>query len=263
MNLPSVDLYFKVGKENLLNTCERLRFPVYNDFAPSTALGTLDISLSEIVRAYGAFANQGQMNNLVMIKKITDAQGNVLYSEKPSESVQVFDMEATETLTAILQQVINQGTGAGIRSRYGIKSDLAGKTGTAQNYSDAWFVAYTPDMVIGAWVGASTPDVHFYSAKGSGSSLAMPVVAGILKNIEKNPGLKNTYLTPFELSSDKYAFLQCDPYHQLGIQGFFSRLFGRKGKLKNDTTSGESDKIEINESDLKSFFKKLFKGKKD
>ncbi|HEX3009737.1 MAG TPA: transglycosylase domain-containing protein [Bacteroidales bacterium] len=170
MNLPSVDLYFRVGKDKLENTCERLNFPRIHDDAPSIALGTLDLSLYEIVRAYGAFANGGIMNDLYMIRKITDAQGKVLYTAKPAGSTQVFEASTSEIMTAILQQVINQGTGAGIRSRFGIQSQLAGKTGTAQNYSDSWFIAYTPNMVIGTWVGASRPDVHFFSSRGSGIS---------------------------------------------------------------------------------------------
>jgi penicillin-binding protein 1A len=262
MNLPSVDLYFKVGKENLSNTCEKLKFPGFND-APSIALGTLDLSLHEVVRAYGAFANRGKMNEMVMIKKITDAQGKILYTSTPAESVQVFDIKTTDTLTAILQQVINQGTGAGIRSRYGIQSQLAGKTGTAQNYTDAWFIAYTPNMVIGTWVGASTPDIHFYSGNGTGASLALPISASILKNMENTPSLRSKYLTPFVFSENVYSFLQCNPYHQVGIKGFFNRLFNRRDKVDNDTSISIPDREENKERGLKSFFKKLFKGKPD
>jgi len=263
MNLPSIDLYFKVGKENLSNTCEKLKFPGFTD-APSIALGTLDLSLQEVVRAYGSFANHGQMNDMVMIKKITDAQGKVLYTAKAAESMQVFDKGTTDTLTAILQQVISVGTGAGIRSRYGIKSQLAGKTGTAQHYTDAWFIAYTPNMVIGTWVGASTPDIHFYSGNGTGASLAMPIAASILKNIENNSALRGKYLTPFPLPGEIYTFLQCDPYHQIGIQGFFSRLFNGKEKAENDTSINKTEPVKENEEKgLKSFFKKLFKGKQE
>jgi penicillin-binding protein 1A len=261
MNLPSVDLYFKVGKENLLKTCESLKFPHFTGDAPSIALGTLDLSLHEIVRAYGAFANHGLMNDLIMIKKITDAQGKVLYSAKSSEPQQVFETETSETITAILEQVINQGTGAGIRSRYGIQSELAGKTGTAQNYSDAWFMAYTPDMVIGTWVGASTPDIHFYSSNGSGSALAMPVVASILKNIENNPALRNKYLTSFDISDDVYSFLECDPYHEVGIKGFFNRLFNKKSKVEKDTSTNDLKKEE--DKDIRSIIRRLFKGKRN
>jgi penicillin-binding protein 1A len=265
MNLPSVDLFFKLGKDNLSNTCQKLKFPEFTNYAPSIALGTLDLSLLEIVRAYGAFANHGKMTDLLMITKITDAHGKVLYAGKAAESEHVFETKTSETITAILQQVINQGTGAGIRSRYGIRSDLAGKTGTAQNYSNAWFIAYTPSMVIGTWVGANTPDIHFFSSKGSGASLAMPVVGSILKNIEGNIELKNKYFTPFAFSSDVYSFLQCDPYHEIGVKGFFNRLFNGKDKDNDeiDTTTENRNREEVKKHGIRSLIRKLFGGKSD
>ncbi len=264
MNLPAIDLYFKVGKDNLSNTCEQLKFPSFSKNNPSVALGALDLSLFEVVRAYGAFANQGQMNDLVMINKITDVKGKVLYTSKTPEPLQVFDTLAATTLTAILQQVINRGTGAGIRSRYGIQSDLAGKKGTAKNYSDDWFFAYTPHLVIGTWVGASTPDVHFYSGNGSGSALAMPIAAYILKNIETHSALKNKYLVPFGFSKDVYSFLECEPYQQTGVEGFFNRLFGSKDddKSDDDTNAISRDKDQKKEKGgIKELIRRIFKGK--
>lgn len=253
MNLPTVDLYFKLGRENLLNTCNKLNFPSTKDDAPSIALGTLDLSLSEIVKTYGAFANQGETNELQMIDKITDAKGNILYMKDLPEPKEVFSNETSEVITAILQQAINQGTGTKIRNQYGIQAELAGKTGTAQNYSDAWFIAYTPDMVLGTWVGASTPDVHFYSGKGSGSSLALPIAAQVLKGIEKDEALRKRYLTSFALPDAVYSFMQCEPYRENGIKGFFNRLFNNDTKMDSD--KDKKDK----KPEKKSFFEKLFK----
>lgn len=257
MNLPTVDLYFKTGRENLMNTCNKLKFPKFTDDAPSIALGTLDLSLFEVVRAYSAFANQGRMNEPVMINKITDSKGNTLYSRKPTEPVTIFSAETSQMITAMLQEAINQGTGTSIRSKYGIHSDLAGKTGTAQNYSNAWFIAYTPDLVLGTWVGARTPDVHFYSGNGSGSSLALPVVANVLKGIENNDQLRNEYLTEFIFPDDDKSYMQCDPFLQKGIKGFFNRLF--QGKDDKNTDSRNQDTKEKKAKEEKSFFKRLFK----
>jgi len=253
MNLPTVDLYFKVGRENLIKTCKKLKFPEFTTDAPSIALGTLDLSLFEIIKAYAAFADQGKLHELVMINKITDANGKTLYINKSAEPEKVFSTETSQAITAILQAAINQGTGTRIRSTYGIRAALAGKTGTAQNYSDAWFVAYTPDLVLGTWVGASTPDIHFFSGNGSGASLALPIVADVLKNIEKDSELNKKYLTPFLFSDEVYSFLQCQPFKQTGIKGFFNRLFS--GNPKDSGDSKEKDK-----KGIKSFFRKLFKG---
>lgn len=266
MNLPSVDLYFRLGKGKLLNTCDRLNFPKFTKDAPSIALGTLDLSLYEIVKAYGTFANDGKMMDLYMISKITDARGKVLYAAKNAESTQVFNPETASTITAILQQVINSGTGAGIRSRFGIKSELAGKTGTAQNYSNAWFIAYTPNIVIGSWVGASTPDIHFFSRNGSGSALAMPIVAGVLKNIENNAGFKGKYLTTFAFPQETYSFLDCDPYHAVGVKGFFNRLFNSKPDEDSDNSAKpEKEKAQEKEKkkdeSIRDIIRRIFKGK--
>ena len=256
MNLPTIDLYFKLGRENLVNTCKKLNFPDFPNDAPSNALGTLDLSLNEIVKAYATFANQGKMNDLVMIKKITDSNGKVLYKRKVNDPVDVFSKETSEQITALLQEVVNHGTGARIRGTYGIKTNLAGKTGTAQDFSNAWFIAYTPDMVIGTWVGASTPEAHFYSRNGSGSMLALPIVGNVIKEIEKDPLLRKKYLTPFNFPEDKYAFLQCEPYRQKVAQGFFKKLFNKNPEKENENQ--ENDKKKQKTQKKKSFFQKLF-----
>ena len=230
MNLPTIDLYFKVERELLINSCKKFKFPELIDNAPSIAIGTLDLSLFEIIRAYGAFANKGEMNDLYMIAKIADKDGNIIYESKKEKAERVFKTKSCQTLTAILQQAVEQGTGSKIRSIYGIKSQLASKTGTAQDYTDAWFIAYTPDIVLGTWVGASSHSIHFSSGKGSGSSLALPIIANILKEIEKDPQLRNKYLTPFDIPEEVYLSIKCTPYKQKGIKGFWNRLFKKRAK---------------------------------
>jgi len=230
MNLPTLDLYFQTGREKLINTCNKLHFPYTNDDSPSIALGTLDLSLYEVVRAYGAFANRGEMAEPVMINKITDAKGTVLFERKDAQTEKVFNAETTEMITAILQKAINQGTGTRIRNQFGIRADLAGKTGTAQDYTNAWFIAYTPNLVVGTWVGATSPEIHFYSGNGSGSSLALPIVGNVLRAIENKAGWRKQFLTSFTIPASVYDELNCDPYKETGVKGFFYRLFHRKKK---------------------------------
>jgi len=230
MNLPTLDLYFETGREKLINTCDRLHFPSTKDDSPSIALGTLDLSLYEVVRAYGAFANKGEMTEPVMINKITDAKGKVLYKRKTSQPEKVFSEETTDMITAILQKAINEGTGTRIRNQYAIRADLSGKTGTAQDYTNAWFVAYTPNLVVGTWVGGTTPEIHFYSGNGSGSSLALPIVGNVLRAIENKARWRKQYLTPFTIPESVYDDINCAPYKETGIKGFFNRLFHRKNK---------------------------------
>ena len=258
MNLPAIDLYFRTGSDRIINTCNKLGFETVSD-APSVAIGALDLSLYDVVRAYGAFANQGNLHDLFMIEKITDASGNILYVNKAVGARQVFSKETSRQLTAVLEQVVNQGTGSRMRSQFGVRAEMAGKTGTAQNYSDAWFIAYTPDLVVGTWVGARTPDLHFFSGKGSGSSLALPVVAKIIRGIERDSELKGRYLTSFGFPDEQYAFLQCDPFRQKGLKGFIGRI------LESRTDQGPDSQVKNSRAKKpvkESFFKRLFRKKK-
>lgn len=257
MNLPTVDLYFRTGGRNLVRTCNRLDMPVPGRDEPSAALGSIDLSVYEIVRGYGAIANDGMMHEPVMVNRITDARGEVLYKRQEYRPREVFDKETTDQLTAMLQQVVEQGTAEGLRTRFGVEAEIAGKTGTAGDYSDAWFVAFTPAVVVGTWVGAALPEVHFRSANGAGSALAMPVTAGVVRHIERNRQLQNEYLVPFDLPGYNYDFLsECDPWHRRGVEGFFERLFSGK-KEKKDTLDSE-DKS----TTLRSLIRKIFKKEK-
>ncbi|MDZ7740310.1 MAG: transglycosylase domain-containing protein [Bacteroidota bacterium] len=272
MNLPSVDLYFKLGHNKLRSTCAALQLPLPPEGIPSSALGTLDISLFEITRAYQAFANSGRIAEPWMIDRITDAEGNVIYKHISSRPAHALSKSSSETITAILQKAINEGTGAGLRGRFGIRSDLAGKTGTAQNYSDAWFMAYTPEMLIGTWVGASDPEVHFSNGNGSGAALALPISAGILELIENEPALAKLYLASFHIPYNIQLSIQCDPYKEKGIDGFLKRLFNPDDKndrkaerkeIREARKKARQEKREKEGSGLKRFFKGLFKGKND
>jgi penicillin-binding protein 1A len=237
MNLPTVDLFFRVGEERLRETLNRLQLPELPDSTPSAALGSLDLSLYELTRAYTTFANRGQMQEPVLINNILDAAGNIIYTRQPGLPEEVFSTETAELTTAILQQVIEQGTATGMRKWYGVGSELAGKTGTAQNYSDAWFIAYTPDLVIGSWVGARMPEVHFAGSQGSGSALAMPIVAEMIRQMEQEPNLAERYLTPFDMPLESYSFLECEPYYMPGIRGILDRLF--RNKVERDSSYRE------------------------
>ena len=117
------------------------------------------------------------------IKSISDSEGNVLWQNdfhQPDE--RALSERSGLLMGAMLQKAIREGTGASVHSVYGVRIPLAGKTGTSQNYADAWFAAFNPGLVIVSRVGASTPAVHFNSGRyGSGSALALPLVAMTLK----------------------------------------------------------------------------------
>ena len=276
MNVPTVDLYFQTGHKAVADLLRRLKIQAPNNETPAIALGALDISLFEIVRAYSAFAYEGEIfDDLQMIEKITDANGEIIYESSIAKSQQVISPEICKQLTAILQKAVNEGTGTQIRRRFGIQADLAGKTGTSQNYSNAWFMSYTPNLMIGTWVGARSPEIHFNGGLGSGSALALPISGDIISNIENDMRLKEKYLTEFITDSTTLSMLDCPAYHEKGLSGFVHRLTyddekallkkeksdKRKSKKEERKTRRKKKKENKEKSGVRKFFDKMFGGK--
>lgn len=262
LNLPTIDLYFKTGQNNLNETCRKLGLPVAEGDYPSVALGSMDVTLQEIVMAYGAFANEGYIAEPVMIDSITDAAGIRIYSNREIVKRQAISPEVAQQITAILQNVISEGTGSSLRSVYRIHSEIAGKTGTSQDYSDAWFISYSTQLVIGTWVGAMDREVHFHSSIGSGSSLALPVIGKVWSKIENTADLRKKYTGSFFTPDSCLAQMDCDPIkEQTALSDFFDRLMEKKEPGKS--TTRETDKKPGKEkSKVGKFLDGLFKKKK-
>lgn len=259
MNIPTVDLYFKNGMENLQATCNKMGLSIPTTEFPSIALGAVDVSLYEIVRAYSVFARRGLYSEFYSIEKIEDANGMVIYKHSDEVSTQVMDSTVCDKVTAILRHAINEGTGTKIRSQFAIQSDLAGKTGTAQNYSNAWFVAFTPNLLVGTWVGARSPSIHFSSAYGTGSSMALPIAGQLLKQMEDNAAFKEQYLNEFAQFANTSNEFECPPYEKKGLKALLNRIFN----LENQTVDEPKiqQKKTKQEGDSKGFFKRLFRKK--
>ncbi len=140
-----------VGEEAVVDVAERMGITSYNPLlaVPSAVLGTNEVNPLDMASAYGTLAANGTHRPPVAITKITDATGEVIYQDK-SEAEEAISPAVAAITTSALEQVIQRGTGAA----YGnIGRPAAGKTGTAQEYRDAWFVGYTPDLVASVWVG--------------------------------------------------------------------------------------------------------------
>ncbi len=265
LNLPSVDLYFKLNTEELQLQCQLFGLSISDEEQPSVALGSKEFSLYQMVMAYSAFANYGSIPQAIMINEIYDESGELIYNSEIPQFEKVLSKSTAGEINEILLNAVQEGTGKAMHNVYGIQSDIAGKTGTSQNYSDAWFFGYTENLVCGVWVGAMSPEVHFRSgANGSGSRLALPIAGGMLHDIENDPGLRSKYLTGFnEMINDTLSF-NCEPYRELSILEdlFQKKESSEKKETRKNKKESRKDKKEKKDSKFKSFFKRLF-GKKD
>nr|WP_132457575.1 transglycosylase domain-containing protein [Paraburkholderia sp. BL8N3] len=147
------------------------------DVVPSLALGTSPVTLKEMVSAYGTIANGGGHVEPVLVTRIEDRKGEVLAQFDPVPPEQVLSANATVKLLDAMRAVIDRGTGTSIRSRFGIRGDVAGKTGTTQDNADGWFILMHPHLVAGAWVGFNDSRVTLRSDYwGQGAHSALPIV---------------------------------------------------------------------------------------
>lgn len=163
---------------------------------PAMALGTADVSLLELVSAYTTFANQGVFIEPTAITRIEDREGNVLKEYVPSDIQEVMSPETAYIMIDLMRGVIRggdgyNGTGVRLRNVYGIRQDIAGKTGTTQNSADNWFVGMTPHIVMGAWVGGEDRRIRFPtdlpSSIGQGARTALPIVGEFINRVQNDP----------------------------------------------------------------------------
>ena len=159
---------------------------------PALCLGVADISLYELVAAYGAFANRGIYSRPMIVTRIEDKQGNVLANFLPQQK-EVLDPYSAHLMVKLLGRVVNSGTAYQLRvnPKYGqFRGEMGGKTGTTQNHSDGWFIGLTPQLVSGVWTGADLRNVHFTQmSMGQGASMALPIWGYYMKKIFNDPDL--------------------------------------------------------------------------
>ena len=138
---------------------------------PSLVLGSGDVTLMSLTAAYGVFASEGVLRAPYLIRRVEDATGKVLF-ETTKDEHRVISEESAYQMANMLADVVNRGTAAGVRQT-GFRLPAAGKTGTTNEYRDAWFVGFTPELVAGVWVGFDQPKTIVPG--GYASELAVPI----------------------------------------------------------------------------------------
>lgn len=167
---------------NVVNLCERLGFTSELHAVPSIALGSVEVSPLEMTAAYAAFVNDGVYVPPAFITKIEDRMGNVLYEARlPNAVNDATSPNVAHNMISLMRGVVDGGTASGIRRFY--KYDAAGKTGTTNDFADAWFVGVTPQLACGVWVGFDDRRVQFTGDYGQGGRAAAPVWGRLMQKV--------------------------------------------------------------------------------
>lgn len=199
----------KTGPEPVIDLLDKLGVDTENiDPVAAIALGSVDLSVFELVSAYSTFANKGVHVKPVMVKRIEDKNGTVLYQHTP-ESRDVMSSEAAYVTIKLMEGVTEGGSGVRLKTNssyaaklphykravtgypYAFKNDIAGKTGTTQNQSDGWFMGMVPNLATGVWVGGEERSIHFPTITyGQGATMALPIWGMYMKKLYADEKIK-------------------------------------------------------------------------
>ncbi len=219
VNTITAQLIDRVGPGAVVSMAKNMGITKEVPPVPSIALGTPDVSVYEMVGAFGTFANQGVYVKPVMVTRIEDKNGTVLYEYTP-ETKDVLSKDVAYAMVNLLEGVTQYGSGGRLRHTYGknqavykeiitgypyeLTNPIAGKTGTTQNQSDGWFMGMVPNLVTGVWVGGEDRSIHFNRLLyGQGAAMALPIWALYMKKNYANEELgvsKEEFEAPEEMS---------------------------------------------------------------
>jgi penicillin-binding protein 1A len=174
LNCPTARLLQAVGIRRVVELARHMGLHNRIPAVISLAAGTAEVTLIEATSAFSAFGNHGIRVLPYFVERVRDRYGHVL-EEHASESEQALDERTCAIVTSMLESVLNNGTGYEARSELGLTGVAAGKTGTMDDYSDAWFVGYTPEMAVGVWVGFDWKIPIGGSKTATGAKAALPI----------------------------------------------------------------------------------------
>ncbi len=223
-NVISAQLIDMTTPKNVVRLAKNLGITSDIIEAPAIALGSVDLTLYEMVGAYNAFSNKGMYVEPTMVLRIEDKNGTVLTNFNP-KTKEVLSEEAAYTVINLLEGVTKGGSGVHLRTAYKKFPDsissgypykftnaIAGKTGTTQNQSDGWFMGLVPNLTTGVWVGAEDRAAHFPDlGRGQGATMAMPIWALYMKKCYADKTL-NISDKPFDKPSNLKIELDCGKY---------------------------------------------------
>ncbi|WP_318311159.1 transglycosylase domain-containing protein [Flagellimonas crocea] len=219
VNTITAQLIDRVGPGAVVSLAKNMGISKEIPAVPSIALGVADVSVYDMVGAFGTYANQGVYVKPIMVTRIEDKNGSVLYEYTP-ETKDVLSKEVAYAMINLLEGVTLSGSGARLRNDYNknnsfykkvitgypyeLTNPIAGKTGTTQNQSDGWFMGMVPNLVTGVWVGGDDRSIHFDNLTyGQGAAMALPIWGLYMKKNYANEEIgvsKEAFEAPEEMS---------------------------------------------------------------
>ncbi len=183
-NVPTIKLVEEIGPHRIIQYARKLGITTDIPEEILIGLGTHSVRLSELTRAYGVFAAAGQLAKPIYILRVEDNKGNVLFEQQP-EVNPVISADTAYLVTDILRDVIRSPNGTARGALGGFGRPVAGKTGTTQNYSDAWFLGYIPQLVAGIYMGMDNPSISL-GPNESGSYTAAPIWRDYMNTVKSD-----------------------------------------------------------------------------
>lgn len=183
------DPYYSTGPTAMISLMRNMGITSHIDPVPSICVGAADLNVFEMVAAYNTFPSGGIYCEPIFVMRIEDNTGNTISSFTKSQK-QPLNETVAYNMVQMMRGVVDGGTASRLRSVYGLKGEIAGKTGTTNDNSDGWFIGYTPSITAGVWVGCEDRQVHFQSlALGGGSNSALPIWGLWMKKCLADPKL--------------------------------------------------------------------------
>ena len=194
----------QLGPASMVSMMRKLGISGFIDPVASLCVGAADLSVFDMVTAYNTYPSGGTYTYPLFVSRIEDRDGNILgqFSGRKREAL---SQRATGAMIQMMRSVVDHGTGVRLRFKYGLKGEIAGKTGTTNDNSDGWFIGYTPKITAGVWVGAEDRYVHFSNNNlGQGANMALPIWGLWMKKVLKDGtlGISENDLFPEELKGN-------------------------------------------------------------
>jgi len=206
----SAYLMKQYGPHAMADMMRKMGIGCHIDETYSLCVGSADIPVYDMVAAYNTFPSKGVFVTPIFVTRIEDNDGNLLGEFNNLKREAVSDYTAY-LMANLMQGVVNSGTGVRLRAKYGLKGEIAGKTGTTNDQSDGWFIGYTPSLTAGVWVGAEDRQVHFESLSlGGGSNMALPIWGLFMQKVRADGTLGVSETDRFMAPPGVTLQLDCD-----------------------------------------------------